>query len=136
MSQFLPIQPGTYRGGLVYRQEDGYMMITIMVNVAPGETSHVITHAYNLPILEDVEHLPGLDVYHFATSYNTLIELVLVSEAGTKKAWFVVTSRSVFAFSSPLSLDIVRSSESIASMPEQTVPTCNGLPVGRRGGKK
>lgn len=117
MSQFLPIQPGAYRGGLVYRQERGYMTITIMVNVAPGETSRVITHAYNLPVEEEAEHLPGLDVYHFAASYNTLIELALVSEAGIQKAWYIVTSSTVFAFVSAIEISIVRSSESITPAP-------------------
>lgn len=89
------------------------MIITIMVSVAQGEHSQIITHAYNLPITEDAEHLAGLDVYHFATSFNTLIQLAIVSQTGAKKAWYIVTQRTVFSFVSSLSIDIVRSSESI-----------------------
>lgn len=110
MNQFPYMQRGAYRGALVYQQEDGYLWITITVSIALGETSQVITHAYNLPISEEAEHLPGLDVYHFAVSPGTLIQLAIVSETQTTDVWYSVTRNTVIACVSSLALDLIRSS--------------------------
>jgi hypothetical protein len=117
MSQFPPTKPGNYRGALVYRQEDGYTMVTLTVSIAPNEHSHVISHAYGLPISEETEHLPGVDLYHFAAPYGTRIELSIASPMGVEEAWFTVSRHTVLTLASPLHLDIVRSSEGITPAP-------------------
>ncbi len=102
-----------YRGALVFRQEDGYILVTITVSVAPDETSQVISHANNLPVPEEAEHLPGVDLYHFAVSEGTQIQLAITSPRGKEEAWYTVSRHTVLAVVSPIHLSIVRASESI-----------------------
>ena len=100
-----------YRGGLVYRQEHGYKMVTMTVSVRPDERSHVTSHAYNLPVSEDVEHLQGVDVYYFAVTDGTQIQLTIDTPTGCKEAWYTVHPDTVVVEHSLIKMDIVRSSE-------------------------
>jgi hypothetical protein len=48
-----------YRGALVYRQEYGYKLITMMIDLrTPDERSRVTSWTYDLDIPEEAEHLP------------------------------------------------------------------------------
>ena|SRR5579859_7665579 len=102
-----------YRGGLVYRQERGYKMVTMTVSVTPDEQSHVTSYAYNLPVLEDVEHLQGVDLYYFAVADGTQIQLTIDTPTGKREAWYTVNPDAIVAQCSLIKMDIVRSSESI-----------------------
>lgn len=124
----MTIQPSSnqkpdYRGALVYGQEDGYTMVTLTISVLPYEHSHVISHAYGLPVSEEAEHLPGVDLYHFAVTYDTRIQLSITSPMGRAEAWYTINSHTVLALVSPLHLSIIHSSESITRMPAIHFPT-------------
>lgn len=106
-------EPEDYRGGLVYTQEYGYKMVTMSVSVTPGEQSHVITHAHNLPLSEDAEHLQGVDLYSSSVTDGTRIQVTIETPVGSKEAWYSVERDDVVAERSPIEMDIVRSSESI-----------------------
>jgi hypothetical protein len=102
-----------YRGGLVYTQEYGYKTVTMTISVAPDERSHVISHAYHLPVTEEAEHVQAVDLYHFAVTDGTQIQLTLETPAGNKEAWYTVCPDTIVAEHSPIDLDIVRSDDSI-----------------------
>jgi hypothetical protein len=106
-----------YRGALVYRQEDGYAMVTMTVSVASDEHSQVTSHACNLPIPEDAEHLEGVDLYHFAVTDGTKIQLTITSPIGVAEAWYTIKRHTVLAVVSFLHMSIVRASESIPFVP-------------------
>jgi hypothetical protein len=117
--------PETYRGALVYRQENGYTVITITVTLREHETSQVTTYDSHLPIAEEAEHLPNIDLYYFAATPGTRIQLLIASPTGTQEAWYSVTGEEVIAEKSPalpLCLDIVRSSESRPTPRSQAIP--------------
>src|SRR5215467_2327832 len=95
-------EPNDYRGALVYRQEDGYKMVTMTVSVGPNEQSHVTSHAYNLPVSEEVEHLQKTDVYSFPATDGTRIQLTIDTTKGTEEAWYSVNRDDVLADDSPL----------------------------------
>jgi hypothetical protein len=73
-----------YRGGFVYTQEYGYKTVTMTISVAPNEQSHVISHAHILPVTKEAEHLQGVDLYHFAVTDGTQIQLTIETPAGCK----------------------------------------------------
>jgi hypothetical protein len=102
-----------YRGGLVYTQEYGYKTVTMTVSVAANEQSHVISHAHNLPVAEEPEHVQGVDLYHFAVIDGTQIQLTLETPAGNKEAWYTIHPDTIVAEPSPVAMDIVRSDESV-----------------------
>jgi hypothetical protein len=102
-----------YRGGLVYTQEYGYKTVTMTVSIAPDEQSHVISHAYNLPVTEEAEHLQGVDLYHFAVTDGTQIQLTIEAPIGNKEAWYTVRPDEIVAEPSPIEVTIVCSDESI-----------------------
>jgi gamma-glutamylcyclotransferase (GGCT)/AIG2-like uncharacterized protein YtfP len=106
-------EPEDYRGSLVYTQEYGYKLVTMTVSVAPDEQSRVITHAYELPVSEEAEHLQAVDLYHFAVTDGTQIQLTLETPAGNKEAWYTVRPDTIVAEHSLIDLDIVRSDESV-----------------------
>ena len=85
MDQFSIRKPESYRGALIYRQEDGYTLITMTVSVAPDEHSQVITYANNLPVREEAEHLLGVDLYHFAVTNSTWIQLTITSPMNVRE---------------------------------------------------
>jgi hypothetical protein len=116
-------RPGAdYRGALVYRQEHGYKFITMTVSIRSlDEQSRVVSRAADLDIVEEAEHIPSgspllsaVDVYHFPVTDETRIELTIISKAGERQAHYTVHAAGVEEdSSSPLWLDIVKSSESI-----------------------
>ncbi len=103
-------EPEDYRGSLVYTQECGYKLVTMTVSVAPDEQSYVTSHAYNLPVSEEAEHLQAVDLYHFAVTDGTQIQLTLEMLAGRKEAWYTVNQDSVMVECPSIKLDIIRSS--------------------------
>ncbi len=105
--------PKDYRGGLIYRQEYGYKLVTMAVSVAPREQSHVTSYAHNLPITEEAEHIQGVDLYHFAVTDKTEIQLTMETPAGNKEAWYTVQPDDIIAQCPPLKMDIVRSDKSV-----------------------
>ncbi|MBA2395797.1 MAG: hypothetical protein H0V70_23975 [Ktedonobacteraceae bacterium] len=102
-----------YRGSIIYMQEHGHKMVTMIVNIAPDEQSTVTSHAYNLPFKEEVEHLQGVDLYHFAVTDGTQIQLTIETPVGSKEAWYTVHPDTIVAECSPIEMDIVRSDESV-----------------------
>ncbi len=90
----------------------GYKMVTITISVAPNEQSHVTSHAYDLPVSEEAEYLPGVDLYHFAVTDETLTQLTIETPAGSKEAWYTVHPDDVVAEPSPVEMTLVRSEES------------------------
>ncbi len=49
-----------YRGALIYRQEYGYKLATIMIDLrTPDERNNVTSRVYDLDILEEAEYLPA-----------------------------------------------------------------------------
>ena len=95
-------EPEDYRGSLVYTQEYGYKLVTMTVSVAPDEQSHVTSHAHHLPVSEEAEHLQAVDLYHFAVTDGTQIQLTLETPAGNKEAWYTVHPDDILAEPSPL----------------------------------
>jgi len=105
--------PEDYRGSIVYTQEHSYKTFTIMVKVAPDEQSHVITHSHNLPIIEEAEHLQHTDLYHFAATDGTRIQLTLETPAGNTEVWYTVAPDDIVAEKPTIHMDIVRSEDSL-----------------------
>lgn len=72
-----------YRGAFVYSQEDGYKLIAMQVHLFEGEHSHVMSHVYNFPFVEEAQHLPaqppfaGIDLYRFPATDGTNIMLTV-----------------------------------------------------------
>src|SRR6266568_2982477 len=71
-----------YRGTLVYRQEYGYKLITMMIDLCtPDERSRVTSWAYDCDIPEEAAYLPtgsplsAVDLYHFPATDGMEIEL-------------------------------------------------------------
>jgi hypothetical protein len=83
------------------------------VSVAANEQSHITSYAHNLPFSEEPEHLPRIDLYHFAVTDGTQIQLTLETPAGHKEAWYTVHPNAIIAEPSPLTMDIIRSTESV-----------------------
>lgn len=109
-----------YRGGFVYRQEYGYKLITMTISLhTPDKQSIVTTRAYGLDITEEAEHIPSglplaaVDLYHFAVTDGTKILLTIKSQAGEQQAHYTVQPNGIEENSPSLSLDLVRSSESV-----------------------
>jgi hypothetical protein len=106
-------EPEDYRGSIVYTQEYEYKTVTMMVSVTPDEHSHVISHAHNLPLAEEVEHLQGVDLYYFPVADETQIQLIIDTSTGSKEAWYAVHPDTIVAQHSSIEMDIVRSDESV-----------------------
>src|SRR5947209_2722059 len=78
-----------YRGTLIYRQEYGYKLVTMMIDLrTPDERSSVTSRAYDFDIPEEAECLPAgspltaVDLYRFPTTDGMDIELTIRSQAG------------------------------------------------------
>jgi hypothetical protein len=124
-----------HRGGLVYRQEHGYKLITMMVWLrTPDEQSCVVSRVGDLDIIEEADHIPSdsplislyprleaIDVYHFAVADGTEIELTIKDQSGERQVRYTVQAPGVLEEDSPsFQLDIVRSSESVRDHHIQT----------------
>jgi hypothetical protein len=106
-------EPDDYRGALVYTQEYGYKTVTMTVSVAPNEQSYVTSYAHNLPVSEEVEHLQGVDLYHFSATDGTQIQLTIETPADSKEAWYTIGSDAIVMHQSSIEMDIVHSDESV-----------------------
>jgi hypothetical protein len=104
---------GDYRGSLVYTQEYGYKTVIMTVSVAPDEHSHVTSYADTPPVLEEAEHFQAVDLYHFAVTDGTRIQLTLETLTGNNEAWYAVEPHALVAEPSPIEMDILRSDESV-----------------------
>ena len=104
-----------YRGVLIYRQEYGYKLITVIVDFhTPDERSRITGWAYDLDIPEEAEHLPAgsplaaIDPYHFLATDGMEIGLTIRSQEGEYTAYYLVAATSVEEHSSFLWLDVMK----------------------------
>lgn len=111
-----------YRGALVYRQEYGYKMITMLIDpYTLDERSSVSSRVYDLDIPEEVEHLPAgsplaaIDLYHFPATNGTEIELTIRNRAGEHKARYTVAADGVEEHSSFLWLDVLKARDGMGA---------------------
>jgi len=94
----------------------------------PDEQSHVVTHAYDLDIREEAEHLPArpplaaVDVYHFPATDGTEITLTIKSQEQERQAHYTIHDTGVTEDSAFLRLDIIQSNESINDPTFQPYP--------------
>src|SRR5262245_55529628 len=86
-----------YRGTLIYRQEYGYKLVTMMIDLhTPDKRSSLTISVYDLYILEEAEYLPAgsplaaIDLYHFPATDGMEIKLTIRSQAGIDTACYVV----------------------------------------------
>ncbi|HEY4036501.1 MAG TPA: hypothetical protein VGL94_21300 [Ktedonobacteraceae bacterium] len=108
-----------YRGALVYQQEYGYKLITMMVSLlTPNERSTVTTCDCGFTFTEEAEHIPSgpllaaVDFYHFAVTEGTEIELMMRSPWGEDHARYIVSATDIQEHSPFLWLDVIKSSQS------------------------
>ncbi len=108
-----------YRGALVYRQEYGYKLLTLMIDLrTPDEQSRVVSRLGEIDLVEEAEHIPAclplaaIDVYHFAVIDGTEIELTIRDQEVMYTARYTVVPTGIEEHPSFLWLDIVASSES------------------------
>ncbi len=106
-------EPDDYRGSIIYTQEYSYKTVTMTISIAPNEQSHVTSHAHNLLVTEEVEHLQGVDLYHFAVTDETQVQLTIETSEGKKEAWYMVHPDDIIAEPSPVEMTLVRSEESV-----------------------
>ncbi|HEY4035135.1 MAG TPA: hypothetical protein VGL94_14340 [Ktedonobacteraceae bacterium] len=108
-----------YRGALVYQQKDGYKLITMMVSLrAPNEQSIVTTCDCGFTFTEEAEHIPSgplraaVDLYQFAVTDGTEIELMLRSPRREDHARYIISPTDIREHSPFLWLDVIKSSQS------------------------
>lgn len=108
-----------YRGSLVYRQEYGYKLITMLIDLCTcDEESSVLTRLDDFDLAERAEHIPasvpliGIDFYHFPATDGTEIELTIKRQGKEYTARFLVEANGIQKQPSFLWLDIIKSSES------------------------
>jgi hypothetical protein len=103
-----------YRGVLIYKQEPGYKMITMMINLhTPDEQSHITIWSHDLDTLEygkplhvDALHT-AFDLYHFRVADDADIELLIKRQEGVCEAYYMVDATGIEEYSSFLWLDMV-----------------------------
>src|SRR5260370_15517124 len=83
------------------------------VSLRGDERSEVTTHAYDLPRQEEVEHLTGVDLYHFPAWDGARIQLTIHDSEEIQEAWYSVHGHSIVEEQSQhFWVDIMQSSES------------------------
>ncbi len=109
-----------YRGALIYRQEYGYKLVTMMIDLrTPDERSRVTSPAYGLEILEEAERLSAgsplsaVDLYHFPAADGMEIELTIRSQAGEYTARYIVDATGIEERSSFLWLDMMKARDDL-----------------------
>lgn len=109
-----------YRGALVYRQEYGYKLITMRIDLrTPDERSRVTSWAYDFDIQEEAEHLPtgsplaAIDLYHFPATDGMEIGLTIRSQAGEYTARYIVNATGIEEHSSFLWLDVMKARDGL-----------------------
>jgi hypothetical protein len=103
-----------YRGVLIYKQEPGYKMITMMIDLhTPDEQSHITiwlrdldTLEYRKPLHVDALHT-AFDLYHFRIANDADIELLIKHQEGVCEAYYTVGATGIEEYSSFLWLDVV-----------------------------
>src|SRR5260370_29105332 len=108
------------RGALIYKQEYGYKLITMMIDLrTPDERSRVTSWVYDFDILEEAEHLSAgsplaaVDLYRFPVTDGMEIDLTISSQEGEYTARNLVTATCVEEHSSFLWLDVIRARDSL-----------------------
>jgi hypothetical protein len=108
-----------YRGVLIYRQEYGYKLLTMMIDLrTPSEQSYVVSRLGEIDLVEEAKQIPAclpltaIDVYHFAVTDGTEIKLTIKNEGIMYTARYSVLPTEIEEHFSFLWLDIVASSES------------------------
>jgi hypothetical protein len=125
-----------HRGGLIYQQEHGYKLITMIVWLrTPDEQSHVVSREENMDFTEKANYIPSgqplslsylhiaaIDMYHFSAIDGTEIELTISFPSGERQlqAHYTVHANGIEEDSPSIQLDIVRSGESIGDYHIQT----------------
>jgi len=109
-----------YRGVLIYRQEYGYKLITVLVDLhTPDERSCVTSWAYDLDIPEEAEHLPAgsplaaIDLYHFLATDGMEVELTIKGQGGEYTARYIVHATGIEERSSFLWLDMMKARDGL-----------------------
>jgi hypothetical protein len=109
-----------HRGALVYRQEYGYKLITMLIEpYTPDERSSVSSRADDFDIPEEVEHLPAasphgtVDVHHFPATDGMEIVLAIRNQAGKHTAHYTVAAAGVEEHSTFVWLDVLRVSDGL-----------------------
>ncbi len=104
-------EPEDYRGTLIYTQEDGYKLVTMTISIAANEQSHITSIAEDIPVQEEAEHLTGVDLYHFAVTDGTCIQLLIDTPVGTQEAHYSVHHTTITLTSSHFWTDIFPSDD-------------------------
>jgi len=109
-----------YRGVLIYKQEYGYKLITMMIDLrTPDERSRVTSRTYDFDIAEEAERLPAgsplafVDLYRFPATDGMEIELTIRSQAGEYTARYIVDAIGIEEYSSFLWLDVMKARDSL-----------------------
>ena len=109
-----------YRGTLVYRQEYGYKLVTMMIDLrTPDERSRVTSWAYDFDIPEEAERLTAgsplaaVDLYRFPATDGMEIELTIRSQAGAYTARYIVDATGIEEHSSFLWLDVMKARDGL-----------------------
>ena len=109
-----------YRGALVYRQEYGYKLVTMMIDLrTPDERSSLTSRLYDLDIPEEAEHLrvgsslTTVDLYHFPVTDGMEIELTIKSQAGEYIARYIVDAAGIEERSSFLWLEVMKAGDGL-----------------------
>jgi hypothetical protein len=106
-------EPDDSRDALAYRQADGYEQVTITIDVAYSQQHHTCS----LPVLEDEEHLQRTDLYEFSFIDGIRAQLAIDISVGREEVWHTVSCDHFIADEQPISMSIVRLSESIILEP-------------------
>ncbi len=108
-----------YRGTLVYKQEFGYKLVTMLIDLCTcDERSSVITRLGNFDLEERAEHIPAsvpliaIDFYNFPATDGTEIELTIKSQGKEQTARFIVDANGIQKQPSFLWLDVLKAGES------------------------
>ncbi len=108
-----------YRGTLAYRQEYGYKLITLCIDLCTcDEQSCIITRLGDFDLEERAEHIPAsvpliaIDFYHFPAIDGTEIELTITSQGKEYAARFLVEADGIKKQPSFLWLDILEANTS------------------------
>jgi hypothetical protein len=103
-----------YRGGFICRQEYGYKLITMIVNLlTPEEQSIVTTCDCGFTFTEEAKHIPlgsplaAVDLYHFAVTDGTEIELTIRSPQEEYQTHYIVSPTDTQEDAPFLWLDII-----------------------------
>jgi hypothetical protein len=105
-----------YWGGFICRQEYGYKLITMIVNLLTSDEQSIVTTCdCGFTFTEEAKHIPlgsplaAVDLYHFAVTDGTEIQLTIRGPQGECHARYIVCPADIREHSSFLWLDLVKS---------------------------